>query len=82
MASNIVTLTRGFANTDFTDEVKLGSVDDSLVSGVKTKINALNASLSGGTDDGLGAFFADQNGNSFTKIVGAKIVTTEVTELS
>lgn len=79
---NKVTITMGFANSEVTEDIVLGTVATSLASAVKTKVKALNTSLAGGTDDGLGTFFSDQDDNQFNKIIAAKIVTTEVTPLT
>lgn len=52
-----VTLTLGFTNTDFTRKYKITDVDASALSTISTKVNAINASLAGGTDGGLADVF-------------------------
>ena len=68
-----VKLTFGYADTDFT-RLYTFSCDDSLLSGIPTKVNAINASLAGGTDGGLAAFFQSDDGHNFVKIVKASAV--------
>ena len=78
-----LTLTFGFNGTKFTRDYRM-EVADSIAAAPATilsKIEAINASLSAGTSDGLNEFFrADDydgtNGN-FNKIVNAELVTTE-----
>ena len=47
--------------------------DDSLVTGVKDKIIAINASLQAGTAGGLSSFFVSDNGEYFVQISSAVI---------
>lgn len=88
MASSSIKLTFGYEGTDFTRSFTMHNVDDSLVSGAKAKIKALNASLAGGTDDGLSDFFrsddydSESGIGSFTGITAATIVTTETTHIN
>ena len=70
--ANSVTMTLGYSNTDFTRKMKLENVPNGSLSGVKSAILAVNASLEGGTDGGLKSFFlADDYDNSdSSNIVG------------
>ncbi len=47
--------------------------DDSLVTGVSTKIKAVNSSLSAGTAGGLSSFFVSDAGSNLVVIDGATI---------
>lgn len=61
------------------------TVDDSLAADCKAKILGINASLAGGTDDGLAAFFLADNGtDNFSKITYAELnsTVTEVLDIS
>ena len=89
--ANSVTMTLGFSNTEFTRKLKLENVADEAISGVKSKILAVNASLSGGNDGGLKEFFisddydaTDSNNvvGQLTGITAAQIDETEVTLLN
>lgn len=42
---------------------------------VREKINAINASITGGTDNGFSQTFTSDNGANLTKISGASIIT-------
>lgn len=55
--ANSVTLTFGYKGTDFTRKYKFDDVESGALSSVKTNVLAFNASLAGGTADGLDAFF-------------------------
>ena len=70
--ANSVTMTLGYSNTDFTRKMKLENVPNASLSGVKSAILAVNASLTGGTDDGLKEFFIsdDYDATDSNAIVG------------
>ena len=88
MANNSIKLTLGYEGTDFTRNMTISGVADSLVSGVKTRIKAVNASIAGGTDDGLTDFFRAEDYDStqgigtFTGITAAVVTTTETTHIN
>lgn len=48
---------------------------------VRTKIQAINASISEGTDDGLSTTFVSDYGGNLTRISGAKIINEVDTEI-
>ena len=84
---NSVTLTLGYSNTEFTRKWKLDGLSAAALPNVKSKILAVNASIAGGTDDGLADFFrsddfddSDPNNiiGKFTGIVAAQAESTEV----
>lgn len=83
-AVHSVTITMGYKNTNFTRSYKFANISDTALANVEAKINALNASLAGGTDDGLAEFYrsddfdASQDKGTFTKIVSAQ--TESITE--
>lgn len=77
-----VELTFGYNGSDFKRTVELEANDSITAADVKSAVNAINASLAGGTDGGLGDFFLaddfDGTNGKFNKIVAAKHkVTTE-----
>lgn len=51
------------------------TVDATYIAGIKERVNAINASLEGGTSDGLNTFFVDSANNNFAKISEARIET-------
>lgn len=53
----------------------------SLVSGVKNKVKAINASIAGGTDGGLSSFFIDDDGNHMASISSAFVISETVNDL-
>ena len=57
------------------DSTRIYSFDceDSLASGVKSKILAINESLQASTDGGLSSFFVSDNGDNFVLISGATL---------
>lgn len=86
--TNSVILTLGYTGTDFTRQMKFDNVDSGSLSSVKANILALNASITGGTADGLAEFFiSDDYDNSdsenvigeFNGIVGAQLIEETVT---
>ena len=52
-----LTLTLGYKDTNFTRQMKFGGLSDADLADIKENIAALNASITGGTDDGLAEFF-------------------------
>lgn len=56
--------------------------EDSLESGIKTKILAINSSLQAGTDGGLSTFFVSDAGQNFVIIDGATITSSSVVPLA
>lgn len=69
--TNSVTLTLGYDGTDFTRKLKFDNVDASALSGISSKVQAINASLSAGTDGGLSSFFLADDGSFFSGITAA-----------
>lgn len=80
--NNIVTLTLGYANTDFTRKITFGGLSADVLTAVKANILAVNSSLEGGTADGLDTFFLSDTGDNFTGIVAAQYETVETTDIS
>lgn len=83
---NSVIMTLGYSNTEFTRKFKIDGLSAAALPNVKSKILAINASLAGGTDGGLGDFFRsddfdDSNSGlvvgKFTGIVAAQSESTE-----
>ena len=81
--SNYIQLTFAYEGTDFTRNYKISDVADSIAadtSGIKTRIQAVNASLAAGQDVSLAtAFRSDDfdsahNIGSFKKIIAAQVV--------
>lgn len=56
--------------------------EDSLESGVKGKILAINASLQASTDGGLSTFFVSDAGQNFVIIDGATVTSSSVVPLT
>ena len=84
--NNSIKLTLGYNQSEFTRNMTIGNVADSIASDsatVKEKIRAINESIAGGTDDGLVDFFRaddyDGTGGTFAGITAAQIVSTDVT---
>ena len=71
-----VKLTCSYSNTDLTHQYAFDCAE-SLVSGVRNKVKAINASLAGGTDGGMSTFFLSADGHNLTKISDARIVSLE-----
>lgn len=84
---NKLKMTFGYEGTDFTRSFTISDVADSLTSGIKSKILAVNASLAGGNSDGLNNFFrsddynADENIGAFTGITAAQLESTTITTI-
>ena len=87
--SNKIKLTFGYDGTDFTRNLTLNGVESSVTAApatIVTKIKAVNASIAGGTDGGLGTFFLaddyDGTDGKFAGITAAQIITQEVTNIN
>ena len=81
-------LTFGYNDTDFTRKYQINDVPATLSAAtIKTNIKGVNASLAGGTDDGLSAAFRADDFNAsagigaFTGIVAAQLVEQTVTNI-
>ena len=76
---NTVKFKMAYKDTDFTRNMTISEVADSVLSAVEGKIEAINSSLAGGTAGGLETFFisddydADASIGSFAKITEARI---------
>lgn len=85
--SNNLKMTFGYQGTDFTRNVKITDIAADDLSGIKSKIKAVNASITGGTSDGLPNFFRSDDYDSehsigaFTGITAARLESTTVTEI-
>lgn len=79
MADNQVKLVFGYKDTDFARSIVFSDVPDSLLSGVKTKVKAVNASLVAGNAGGLSTFFQSDAGDNFTGITAAQIISDDIT---
>ena len=88
--SNKLKMTFGYEGTDFTRNLTIADVDASLTgASIKSKIQAVNASLTGGTSGGLNIFFrsddydAEENIGTFKGITAAQLesITTTVIPL-
>jgi len=62
-------------------EIELGSCADSIAANVEALAQAVNTSISGGTDGGLSTFIVSDNGSPMVKISEAKVTSTEVSYL-
>lgn len=88
MANNSIKLTLGYEGTDFTRNLTISGVADSIAGDAKAKIKALNASIVGGTDGGLSTFFRSDDYDetegigTFAGVTAATIVTTETTHIN
>ena len=71
-ATNSVTLTFGYEDTNFTRRYKFEDVSAAGLSGIVARIKAINESLAGGTDGGLSTFFLSDEGDNFTGIIAAQ----------
>ena len=67
-----LTLTLGYKDTNFTRQMKFGGLSDADLADIKENIAALNASITGGTDDGLAEFFRsdDYDATDSQNVVG------------
>lgn len=81
---NSVKLTMAYTNTDFTRQMTIGEVAESVLANVETKIQGINDSLKGGTAGGLENFFIADDYNAATSVGSFKqisqAVITSVTE--
>lgn len=86
--NNSVILTFGYTGTDFTRQLKIDNVEAGALSSVKANIQAVNASITAGTDDGLADFFLSDDYDAtdsenivgkFSGIVDATIVEETIT---
>lgn len=86
--SNKLKLTFGYNGTDFTRNFTISDVDSSVASGIKSKILALNASMTGGTSGGLNTFFrsddfdSEENIGAFNGIKAASLTSETVTVIN
>ena len=71
-----------FKYADDTTRIYDLEVDDSLAAGVKEKVIAFNASLTGGTAGGLSTFFVSDGGENLLMISEAKLISTVITPVS
>lgn len=71
-----------YENTDFNREVIITDVSetDAAIETVRAKVDAVNASLSGGTSDGLNQFFRADDG-SYLKHVSCEIQNVDVVDI-
>ena len=65
-----------FKYADDTTRIYDLDVDDSLAAGVKEKVIAFNASLTGGSAGGLSSFFVSDSGENLKIISEAKLIST------
>lgn len=74
--SNAIKLGFGYQNTDFKRDYTISGVADSVVASdegkdaIRDKVKAINASLAGGTDDGLASTFLSDDYDA-TASIGA-----------
>lgn len=70
--ANSVIITLGFSGTDFTRDLKFDNVPDAALADIVTNAKAVNASLAGGTDDGLADFFIsdDYDATDSNNVIG------------
>lgn len=65
--SKSISVTLAYKNTDFTRKYKFDDLDDNYsVANFKTRAQAFNASLSGGTGGNVEKFFVSEDYNSVT----------------
>lgn len=76
-----VKLTAGYVGTSDTRQYKITDVAEGAISNVKGNVVAFNASISGGTAGGVDEFFVSDSGARMSGIVGAQVVTTEITPI-
>lgn len=88
--TNSATITLGYTGTTETRKYKFENLTAEQCAGLKAKVLALNASISGGTDDGLSDFFisddydaSDPNNviGKFSGITAAQYESTTITEI-
>lgn len=88
--ANSATLTFGYTGTEFTRKYTFNNLTAADCANLKTKVLALNASIAGGTDGGLGDFFisddydaTDPNNiiGKFNGVVAAQYEASTVTDI-
>ena len=82
MADYSVKLTFGYSNSDQTRQLNFSNVAESLIPDIKDNVLAINDSIAAGTDGGLTSFFKDDDGNNFSGITAAQIVSETVKTIS
>lgn len=81
MATNSLQLSFGYENSDQKRTYTFSDINDSVISGIKAKVIAINDSLAANTDGGLASFFIDDNNNNLKYIEEAKIISVTETPL-
>ena len=76
-----VNLTLGYAGTNFTRGLTLPADDTIAANDVRSVVQEINASLTGSTDDGLGAFFNSDDGDYLASITAAEISVDSFTQI-
>lgn len=78
-----ITLDLSYNNTDLNRKLVIPDVaeNDAALATVRNKVQAVNDSLSGGTDDGLSTFFRADDGSTLNKISAFTVSSEEVTTL-
>jgi len=56
-----LTLTLGYKDTNFIRKMKFGGLSDADLTNLVANVQAFNASIAGGTDDGLNEFFVSDD---------------------
>lgn len=88
--TNSATITLGYTGTTSTRKYKFENLTTAQCTALKSKVLALNASIAGGTDDGLTDFFisddydaSDPNNviGKLSGIIAAQYESTTVTEI-
>lgn len=76
MANNSITIKLAFEDTDETRQITFEDLPDSALNlgTIKTRINAINASLAAGTSGGLNEFFLSNDGDNFASIASAHTI--------
>ena len=75
--TNNIKLGLGFAGTNFSRQMTINDVaeDDAAIETVRAKVKAVNASLKGGTSDGLSDFFRADDFDSTLNIGALNAIT-------
>lgn len=78
-----ITLDLSYNNTDLNRKLVIPDVAeaDAALATVRNKVQAINDSLAGGTDDGLSTFFRADDGSLLNKISAFTVSSEEVTTL-
>ena len=74
-------LTFGYADSDQKRQYAF-DIASSLRSGVKAGVKAVNQSLAAGTAGGLSSFFVSDEGDNFTMITAAQLITETVEDIA